>query len=129
VTVLIIIFSTLTFVAGIVILMNPHFIFGFLQRQVGEVKLHVLNVVVRVFVGVLLISQSSISRFSFVIETIGWFCIAITVILTLLGREHFNQKISWALSLVETHNRCWRSFNNDIWCFSYLCFCLVGPCN
>ncbi len=104
-TVLIIIFGTLTFLAGIVILMNPDLIFGFLLRQLGKVELHVLNVVVRVFLGVLLISQSSISKFSFVIETIGWFCIAIAVILTLLGREHFNRLISWALSLVETYNR------------------------
>ncbi len=104
-TVLIIIFGTLTFLAGIVILMNPDLIFGFLQRQLGKVELHVLNVVVRIFLGVLLISQSSISKFSFVIETIGWFCIAIAVILTLLGREHFNRLISWTLSLVETYNR------------------------
>ena len=104
-TVLIIIFGTLTFLAGIVILMNPDLIFGFLQRQVGKVQLHVLNVVVRIIFGVLLISQSSISKFSFVIETIGWFCISIAVILTLLGREHFNRLISWALTLVETYNR------------------------
>jgi hypothetical protein len=105
VTVLIIIFGILTFLTSIVILINPVLIFGFLQRQVGKVGLHVLNVVVRVFFGVLLISQSSISKFPTVIETIGWFCIAIAVILTLLGREHFKRLISWALSLVETYNR------------------------
>jgi hypothetical protein len=105
VTVLIIISGTLTFLAGVVILKNPDLIFGFLQRQVGKVELHVLNVVVRIFFGVLLISQSSISKFPFVIETIGWFCISIAVILTLLGREHFNRLISWALALVETYNR------------------------
>lgn len=104
-TVLIIIFGTLTFLTGIVILINPDLIFGFLQRQVGKVELHVLNVVVRVCFGISLISQASISKFPFVIETIGWVCIAIAVILTLLGREHFNRLISWALSLVETYNR------------------------
>ncbi len=104
-TILIILFGTLTFLAGIVILMNPDLVFGFLQRQVGKVELHVLNVVVRIFFGVLLISQSSISKFPFVIETIGWFCISIAVILTLLGREKFNRLISWAFALVETYNR------------------------
>ena len=104
-TILILLFGTLTVLAGIVILMNPALIFGFLRRQVGKVQLHVLNVVVRIIFGVLLISQSSISKFSFVIETIGWFCISIAVILTLLGREHFNRLISWALTLVETYNR------------------------
>lgn len=104
-TILIILFGTQTVLAGIVILINPDLILGFLQRQVGKVQLHVLNVVVRIIFGVLLISQSSTAKFSFVIETIGWFCISIAVIITLLGREHFNRLISWALALVETYNR------------------------
>lgn len=103
--ILIILFGILTFLVGIVILMNPDPIFCFLQRQLGKVGLHVLNVVVRIFFGVLLISQSSTAKFSFVIETIGWLCISIAVIITFLGREHFNRLISWAIALVETYNR------------------------
>lgn len=104
-TVFIIIFGVLTLLAGIIIALNPEFIFGFLQKQLGKVELHILNVAVRVVFGVLLISQSSISKFPFVIETIGWFCIAIAIILTLMGREKFNRLISWALSLLETYSR------------------------
>lgn len=103
--VVIIIFGVLTFLVGAGILIRPDFIFGFLQRQLGKVKLHVLNVVVRVFFGVLMISQSSISKFPFLIETIGWFCIVLAIILVLMGREHFNQIISWALLLLETYSR------------------------
>lgn len=103
--VLIIIIGVLTFLAGVGVLIRPDFIFSFLQRQQGKMGLYVLNVVARVFFGVVLIFQSDISRFSFVVEIIGWFCIAIAIILMLIGREHFNQIIAWAFSLLETHSR------------------------
>ncbi len=104
-TVFIIIFGALTFLAGIVIAMNPEFIFGFLQKQLGKVELHILNVGVRVVFGVLMISQSNISKFPFVVETIGWFCIAIAILLTLMGREKFNRLLSWIVALLETYSR------------------------
>jgi len=105
VSLLIIVFGALTFLVGIVISVNPELIIGFLQKQLGKAELHVLNVVLRVVFGVLLISQSSISKFTVVIEVIGWFCIAIAITLTLMGRKRFNNLISWALSLIETHSR------------------------
>lgn len=104
-SVLIIIFGALTFLTGVGIILSPDPIFNFLKRQLGKVEIHVLNVVVRVFFGVLMISQSSVSKFSFVVETIGWFCIAIAIILTLMGRENFNRILSWAVALLESYSR------------------------
>ena len=104
-SVLLIIFGALTFITGVAIVMDPDRIFGFLNKQLGKVTLHVLNVVIRVIFGVLMISYASISQFPFVVETIGWFCIAIAVILTFMGRERFNRVIAWAVSLVETNHR------------------------
>lgn len=104
-TVLIIVFGALTLLVGITIVLNPEFIFGFLQKQLGKAELHVLNVVLRVIFGVLLISQSNISKFPIVIEGIGWFCIAIAITLTLMGRKRLNHLISWALSLIESYSR------------------------
>ncbi|MCP3889301.1 MAG: hypothetical protein GY702_10570 [Desulfobulbaceae bacterium] len=104
-TILIIIFGALTCLAGTVIAMSPERICGYMHRQVGKVMLQVLNVVVRVVFGVLLISLSSSSKFSFLTDTIGWFCIAIAVILSLMGRKRFDDSISWAITLVETHSR------------------------
>ena len=103
-TVLIIVIGALTFLVGIVIAVNPERILGFLQKQLGKAELHVLNVVLRIVFGVLLISQSSISKFTIVIAGIGCFCIAIAIALTLIGRKRFNQLISWALSLIETYS-------------------------
>ena len=70
-TILIIIFGALTLLAGIVIVINPETIFGFLRNNLDKVELHILAVVVRIVLGVLLIYQSSISKFPLVIEIIG----------------------------------------------------------
>ena len=98
-TVLIIIFGALTLLAGIVIVINPEVIFGFLRNNLDKLVLHILAVVVRLVIGVLLIYQSSISKFPFVIEIIGWFSIVAAIIIAVMGRRKFNRLMSWALSL------------------------------
>ena len=74
-TILIIIFGALTLLAGIVIVINPEVIFGFLRNNLDKLAIHILAVVVRLLIGALLIYQSNISKFPFVIEVIGWLSI------------------------------------------------------
>ncbi|BHH84099.1 hypothetical protein [Desulforhopalus sp. 52FAK] len=104
-TILIILFGALTFLVGTVVAMNSALICGYLHRQVGKVALHVLNVVVRIVFGVLMLSLSSSSKFPFITDTIGLFCIGIALFLTLIGRKRFDRSISWAISLVENNSR------------------------
>ena len=98
-TVLIIIFGALTLLAGIVIIINPEAIFGFLRNNLDKLAVHILAVVVRLVIGVLLIYQSSVSKFPFVIEVIGWLSIAAAIIIAVMGRRNFNRLMSWALAL------------------------------
>jgi len=98
-TVLIIIFGALTLLAGIVIVINPEVIFGFLRNNLDKLVLHVLAVVIRIVLGALLIYQSNISKFPFVIEVIGWLSIVAAIFLAVMGRRNFNRLMSWALSL------------------------------
>ena len=104
-TLLIIIFGALTLLAGIVIVINPEVIFGFLRRNLDKLELHVLAVVVRLVLGVLLIYQSNVSKFPFVIEIIGWLSIVAAIVLAVMGRRYFNRLMSWALSFVKTSGR------------------------
>ena len=104
-TLLIIIFAALTLLAGIVIVINPEVIFGFLRNNLDKLVLHILAVVVRLVLGVLLIYQSSISKFPFVIEIIGWLSIVVAIFLAVMGRRNFNRLMSWALSFVKTIGR------------------------
>ena len=104
-TVLIIIFGTLTLLAGMVIVINPEVIFGFLRNNLDKPMLHILAVVVRLVIGVLLIHQSNVSKFPFVIEFIGWLSIVAAVFLAVMGRRNFNRLMSWALSLLKPFGR------------------------
>jgi hypothetical protein len=104
-TVLIIIFGVLTLLAGIVIVINPEVIFGFLRNNLDKPVLHILAVLVRLFLGALLIYQSNVSKFPLAIEVIGWLSIVAAIFLAVMGRRNFNRLMSWALSLVKPIGR------------------------
>ena len=104
-TVLIIIFGALTLLAGIVIVINPEVIFGFLRNNLNRLAVHILAVTVRLVIGVLLLYQSNISRFPLVIEVIGWLSIVAAIIMAMMGRRNFNRLMSWALSLSQPLGR------------------------
>ncbi len=98
-TLLIILFGALTLLAGIVIVINPEVIFGYLRTNLDKLSLHILAVVIRLVIGALLISQSNVAKFPFVIEILGWLSIAAALILGIMGRRNFNRLMYWALSL------------------------------
>ena len=104
-TLLIILFGALTLFAGIVIVFNPEIIFGFLRNNLDKLVLHILAVVIRLVLGALLIYQSNISKFPFVIEVIGWLSIVAAIFLSVMGRRNFNRLMLWALSLSKPFGR------------------------
>lgn len=104
-TLLIIIFGTLTLFAGIVITINPEAIFGFLRNKLAKLEIHFFAVVARLALGVLLISQSDMSKYPFAIEIIGWLSIVVAVFMGVMGRRNFKRLMSWALSLVKPIGR------------------------
>lgn len=102
---LIIMFGALTLLAGIVIVINPEVIFGFLRNNLDKLVLHILAVVIRLVLGALLIYQSNISKFPFVIEVVGWLSIVAAMFIAVMGRRNFNRLMSWALSLSRPFGR------------------------
>ena len=58
-----------------------------------------------IVLGALLIYQSNISKFPFVIEVIGWLSIVAAIFLAVMGRLNFNRLMSWALSLSKPFGR------------------------
>ena len=104
-TLLIIIFGALTLLAGIVIVINPEVIFGFLRNNLDKLVLHILAVVIRLVLGAFLIYQSGASKYPFVIEIIGWLSIVAAVFFAVIGRNNFSKLMAWALSQVKTLGR------------------------
>ena len=103
--ILIIIFGALTLLGGIIIIINPNIIFGFLNKYSEKLELQILAVVVRLTLGALFIYQSDVSRFPLVIEIIGWLSIVSAIFFTVIGRNNFNRIISWALSIAKPIGR------------------------
>lgn len=104
-TLLIIIFGALILLAGIIVVINPEVIFGFLRNNLDKLALHILAVVIRLVLGALLICQSNISKFPFVIEVIGWISIVAAIFLSVMGRRNFNRLMSWILLLSKSFGR------------------------
>jgi len=102
---MIIIFGALTLLAGILILIDPETVFGFLRNNLDRLELQILAVVVRLVLGILLISQSGISKFPFAVEIIGWASIVAALFMGVMGRHNFKRLMSWALSLVKPVGR------------------------
>lgn len=98
---IIIIFGALTLLAGMVILINPDIIFGLLRKNLDNIALHILAVVVRLVLGVLLIYYSELSRFPLVMEIIGWISIAAAITFAVIGRKNFHRLMSWALNVMK----------------------------
>ena len=104
-TLFIIAFGALTFLSGLVILVNPELVFGFLRKNAHRIQLHILAVAIRLVLGAFLIIQSANSRYPVVIEIIGWLSIVAAVFFAAIGRKHFIHIMAWALSQVKTLGR------------------------
>ena len=104
-TILVILFGVLTLLAGVVISINPEYIFGFLRKHYERIELYILAIGVRLLLGVLLIYLSGISRFPLAIEIIGWLSVIAALVLLVIGRARFNRLMRWALSLVKPLGR------------------------
>ena len=102
---LIFIFGALILFAGIIMIVNPELIFAYLRNNLDKPEIQILAVVVRLAIGVLLISQSSLSRYPFVIEIIGWLSIAAALSMAVMGRQNFKRLLTWALSLTKPFGR------------------------
>ncbi len=104
-TTLIIIFGALIMLAGAVIVMNPEIIFGYLRRNLDSSAIHILAIVVRLIIGALLISQSSLSKYPLAIEILGWLSIVAALSLAVMGRHNFHRLLSWALTFLKPFGR------------------------
>ncbi|MES9971831.1 MAG: hypothetical protein ABW092_17485 [Candidatus Thiodiazotropha sp.] len=104
-TYIIIVFGLLTLLAGVVILINPETILVPIRDNSHKLSVHLAAVVVRLILGILLISESELSRFPIIIEILGWLSIIAAVVLALIGRTNFKRLMTWAFSLMESYGR------------------------
>jgi hypothetical protein len=104
-TYIIIVFGILMLLAGLIILINPETIFAPIRDKSDKLYIHIFAVVMRMILGVLLISQSGLSRYPLIIEVLGWLSIIAAIVLAVIGRRNFKRLMSWAFSLLEPWGR------------------------
>ena len=90
-TELIILFGTLILLVGIIIAIQPKVIIGFLRKRLGNLKLHIFAVVIRLILGFMLIAQSDESKYPLIIEIIGWLSLIAAFTLAAIGRRSFHR--------------------------------------
>lgn len=104
-TLFIISFGALVFLAGLVIFVKPEIVSGLLRKNADKTGLHILAVVIRLILGAFLVIQAGASKFPHVIEFIGWLSIIAAIVLAAIGRNNFKKIMAWSLSKVKTLGR------------------------
>lgn len=96
-TTLILIIGALIVFAGVVILVNPDLIFGYIQNNQGNLGIYIAAIVVRLVIGALLVTQSKLSGFPITIEALGWLSIGAAACFAIMGHRNFRRLLSWML--------------------------------
>ena len=102
---IIVLFSSATIVAGILILIKPDMVFGLIRRKTESFGLHILAVVLRIILGIALMMYATESKYPTAISIIGWISIVAACVLGVMGRTNFKRLMSWALSLAPSFGR------------------------
>lgn len=96
-TIPIIVFGSLILLSGVLLIASPETIFGFLRNNIENSAIHVIAVMVRLIIGILLLTQSSLSKYPLAINSVGWFFIVAGISLAVIGRNNFGKLLSWVL--------------------------------
>lgn len=92
-------------VTGIVVLVRPMTIYGFIDTHSQSLKLHIFAVLIRLFLGAALIIAAKNTSFSLVLEVTGWLIVLAGIVLAVMGRKRFKRLVKWAVNLLSQHNR------------------------
>jgi hypothetical protein len=94
---IILLISALISIAGIVLMIRPSFVIGFIESCSDQVWVYIFAVGLRLVMGLLLIQQAAYSRFPLIIEIFGWVLLAAALFLAALGRKRFTRFIKWII--------------------------------
>ena len=106
----ILVFAVIMLITGAIILVNPMTVFGLMSTHSKSLKLHVFAVVVRLFVGAVLITSAQNSKFPLTFEVLGGLFILAGIILSVIGRNKFKKLVEWAMNLVPLYGRASGAF-------------------
>ena len=104
-TVLIMLFGVMIVVAGAILTSGPDILLNFLDSHKDEMWLYAAAIVVRIVLGLLLVSQAALSRYPLIIEILGGVSLAAALVIFLMGRRGLRRLIGWILSYGKPYSR------------------------
>lgn len=97
----ILLFGVFILLAGAVILVKPSLIFDLFHSNLESFGLHALAVVVRLILGIALVTYAAESKYPVALQMLGWISITAAMIFLVIGRSRFKDLLTWALSVTE----------------------------
>ena len=101
----ILLFGVLILLFAVAIVVKPDPIFSLIRNNSELLGLHALAVVVRLILGIALITYAAESKYPFALQVIGWLSITAAIILGIMGRSQFKSLITWGLNHVSSFGR------------------------
>jgi hypothetical protein len=92
-------FAAATTIAGIVMVFNPDTLFNPIRKRYTAPGMHVLAVLLRIILGIALVSCAPASRYPILIQIIGWITLLAALVLGVMGRANFKHLVAWALGM------------------------------
>ena len=102
---IILVFGILVLIMGSAILVKPSAIFGLLGRHSKSIGTHILAVVVRLILGVALITFAPESKYPEFLAALGWIVVVAAIVLAAIGRSRFMRLMDWAMTLTSKYGR------------------------
>ena len=93
----IILFGLLIAVLSLYVTFRPKAALQFVSNRAGSIGLYILAIVARIGMGLVLVLYAEQSRFTHVLEFLGYLFIGAGVILALIGRSRFERLVIWAM--------------------------------
>lgn len=84
--------------AGITIAIRPKILFYLLRSSADTISLYVAAIVVRLLLGIVLLSYADSSKFPMAFHVLGWIAIIAALILLMIGRKRFARMTEWIIS-------------------------------
>ncbi len=102
---IILLFGIMIAILGAMIIIKPDSIYNLIRNNSESISIHIIAVVVRLILGIALITYADSSKYPLALKIIGWLSISAAIILGAIGRTRFKGLLAWALSFTSSFGR------------------------
>ncbi len=104
------IFGALITVAGIILLVKPEIILDLIMNHADNPLMYGVAIVMRLVLGLLMLTYASFSRFPKTLIFIGWIAVIASVIFAWMGRYRFTKMMRWIAVEIRPYGRAGGGF-------------------